>query len=1035
MKLANRLAAFGLCILAGVASLAEAEDTDLFVNDPALPDRRPNVLIILDNTANWSASADGGTKFDLEKAALQSVFDQLPDDRFNIGLMLFSETGGDNGNPSGGYPRYAIREMNSENRAALSSRIAGLGRNADKGNSAEYALAMDEAYLYFSGLDARAGHNKVKRDEDAFDVNPRYRGTTEDTCAKKYIIFISNGAPDNGENTKAAAALAALGGKLNSDPIPLNPSGRQANWSDEYARFMARHDIKTYTIDVNPLTTGQGPDNTALLQSVAGQGQGRYYAVYTDLELELAIQSALDEMQAVNSVYASTALPVSVNVRGTHLNEVYMAVFRPDANARPRWLGNLKLYQLAVDASTNDLYLADSRGQPAQSPVTGFVRSDAISFWTHTSTYWSFSPRGTPESASDSPDGEVVEKGGSAQVQRDDWTAAAATGGWRRWLYTCTDGCTAGQVLSAADSDSWFWTSNGDISTSALGAANDSERDALIYWTRGHDNTSPAERSAGAVRPSIQGDVVHSRPAVVNYNRTGDDTDVVVFFGSNDGTLRAVKGGKTAGGHELWAFVAPEHLGKLKRLRDNSPNIHVPSDPDDPDGNKPYFVDGNIGVYVHDLNGDGRIIADADDDEVDDRAWIFVPMRRGGRFLYAFDVSNPEAPRFKWRRTHADTGYGELGQTWSEPKAALINLNGNRTPVLIMGAGYDPARDDRFPDDATVTRTMGRGVFVINAAGGDVIWQAGPSPSGAAHNLTVAGMQYSIPADVTVIDRDRNGFADRVYAADTGGNVWRLDIGSTDPGNWAVYRLASLGGTGANARKFLYPPDVVYGEGYDAVLIGSGDREHPLTAAHDETVIDHFYMLKDRNTGPSGAGQTTLTLSDLYDATGNLAQVGTASQAAAARVSLSDSYGWYVRLTGSGEKTVGSAITIAGSVFFGTNEPTPPDTDLCLPNLGTARIYVLSFTDASATGEFDGIEGLTTTDRNMTVPGGGLLPSPTPVIVKIGEGNAPVHQAVCFGPTCVPPPTDTFDRRNRVFWFRCIEGDGGNSATAACAND
>jgi hypothetical protein len=35
----------------------------------------------------------------------------------------------------------------------------------------------------------------------------------------------------------------------------------------------------------------------------------------------------------VNSVFASSTLPVSVNVRGAFLNQVYMGVFRPDANS------------------------------------------------------------------------------------------------------------------------------------------------------------------------------------------------------------------------------------------------------------------------------------------------------------------------------------------------------------------------------------------------------------------------------------------------------------------------------------------------------------------------------------------------------------------------------------------------------------------------------------------------------------------------------------------------------------------------------
>lgn len=1020
MSIWNWIRAFGLFAVFGLSSWSLAQDTDLFVDNPGADDRLPNVLIILDNTANWSASAAGTTKFALEKAALQSVFSQLPEGKFNIGMMLFSETGGGNGNPSGGYVRYAIREMDATNKASLGSLIAGLGINADKGNGAEYALAMHEAYLYFKGQNARAGHNKVKRDEYAFNPNPKYRSPIVDACAKNYIIFISNGAPDSGENTEAGGLLQSLGGRLGSDPIALNPSTRQANWTDEYARFLAAININTYAIDVNPLTTGQGPANTALLKSVASQGKGRYYAVFNATDLELALENALTEILSINSVYASTALPVSVNVRGTFLNEVYMAVFRPDPSARPRWLGNMKLYQLAVNDATGALFLADAQGQPAQSPVTGFIRSDARSFWTEPSTYWAHSPRGTPESASDSPDGEVVEKGGTAQVQRSAWPS--------RRLYTCTGSCSSGTDLSTKP----FATSNAEITAGSLGVATADDRTALINWVRGADNTTPpelpADRAANEARPSLHGDVVHSRPTVVNFNSTGNDTDIVVFYGANDGVLRAVQGGKTEAdsGTELWGFVAPELFSRLKWLRDDSPAINVPSDPDDPPGNKPYFMDGSMSVLVRDVNGDRRLRAGDGD-----TAYLYVPMRRGGRFLYAFDVSDPAQPKFLWKRTRGDTGYGELGETWSEAKVARINLGTAAAPVptsvLVMGAGYDPAADDRLPAG---TNTQGRGVLVIDALTGDVLWQAGPSPSGATYNRTVASMTRSIPADVTVIDRNRDGFADRIYAVDTGANVWRIDVGNTNPSAWQVHKLAELGGTGTGARKFLFPADVVYGRDaagpYDAVLVGSGDREQPF----DRTILNRFFMLKDRKTGLDGSGQATISMSDLYDATENLIQEGTAAQQAQAQIDITNAKGWYITLR-TGEKVVGSAITIGGSVFFATNQPKPPedvDPNVCTGDLGIARIYVVSYKDARSTSELNDIAGLDKRDRSTKTTGGGLLPSPTPVIVDIDGGT---YQAVCFGPTCLQPPDVVLDQRRRVWWHRCIDGEG-DSAVGAC---
>lgn len=84
-----------------------AEDIDLFVGTPPNATDAPNVLIVLDNTANWN------TPFNNEMAALSSVVSALPADKFRVGLMLANETGNPNNNTKGGYVRAAIRLMDS----------------------------------------------------------------------------------------------------------------------------------------------------------------------------------------------------------------------------------------------------------------------------------------------------------------------------------------------------------------------------------------------------------------------------------------------------------------------------------------------------------------------------------------------------------------------------------------------------------------------------------------------------------------------------------------------------------------------------------------------------------------------------------------------------------------------------------------------------------------------------------------------------------------------------------------------------------
>ena len=86
--------------LAGT-SIAFADDIDIFTAGAGTTSK-PNVLIILDNSSNWSAafganSCNTGnmaasTKFASEMCALKNVIGGL-DANVRVGLMLFAETG------------------------------------------------------------------------------------------------------------------------------------------------------------------------------------------------------------------------------------------------------------------------------------------------------------------------------------------------------------------------------------------------------------------------------------------------------------------------------------------------------------------------------------------------------------------------------------------------------------------------------------------------------------------------------------------------------------------------------------------------------------------------------------------------------------------------------------------------------------------------------------------------------------------------------------------------------------------------------
>jgi type IV pilus assembly protein PilY1 len=219
---------------------------------------------------------------------------------------------------------------------------------------------------------------------------------------------------------------------------------------------------------------------------------------------------------------------------------------------------------------------------------------------------------------------------------------------------------------------------------------------------------------------------------------------------------------------------------------------------------------------------------------------------------------------------------------------------------------------------------------------------------------------------------------------------------------------------------------VVYGKDangpYDALLIGSGDREHPFNglgdAAHplSDAVANRYYMFKDRDTGISyGATYTrvAITETDLYDATANLIQVGTASEKTAATAALTAAQGWFITLA-TGEKVVGSSITLAGIVFFNSNQPSLPTPGECTSNLGIAREYAVGYKDGTAMIDNNADGQKTTSDRSKKREGGGYPPSPVAVVVQI-DGTP--YQGVISGPDVQNPP----GARIRTYWQKMTQ--------------
>jgi type IV pilus assembly protein PilY1 len=1019
-KICQALAA--LFVFLAYISPSMAEDIELFVGVPPTTQETPNVIIVMDNTANWN------TKFANEKAALVSVFNGMPANKFRVGLMMFTETGGGNSGEDGAYVRAAARVITADNKSTYANLISNLDIANDKSNGGKVGKAMMEVYRYLSGGSAHAGNEKNKTDYsnntagNAYDdavhaltgnaLNSKsasiYNKPGSGDCIKNYIIYISNGpAQDNSSDiTTALNALSSAGGRTST--ISISPSGSQDNPADEWARFMKKSSIKgvVYTLDVDKELSGQGPGWTALMKSMATQSGGRYFDVSsTGSGIVDAINSILSEVQSVNSVFASVSLPVSVNTQGTYLNQVYIGMFRPDGDAAPRWKGNLKQYKMAF--LNGELKLVDGDGSAAINNQTGFITECARSYWTPTAvdTEWSSASESdclTIANAADSnyPDGNVVAKGGQAYKLR---------AGASRTSLTCADASCTSVVT--------FNTTN--VSETKLGVASSAQA-SLINWAKGVDvDNEDNDASSTDNRLSMHGDVVHSRPVAVDFGTSGSPK-VVVFYGANDGWLRAVNGnradaiGSIAAGSELWSFAPPEFLSKFSRLRANTQLITYLNTPATGTARKDYGIDGPITAYKGTMGGSTKTV-------------IYGTMRRGGRSIYAFDVSNsattPTSPTFKWRigcTADGDCSPGThmsgIGQTWGGVKTFKHgNYGSGASPLLLFGGGYDTCEDyDALTAGGAnhncTSSSTGHYIYVIDADTGAVV----KSFDTSAEMVASINKYRGVIADMSIVP-GTDGYAKYAYIADLGGNVFRMTLTGA-PSAWTLTQIASLGcdtaSTACSAnRKLMFAPSVINTATDEyTLLLGSGDREKPITGYASATAVtNYFFMFKDKPNDASYFGTSDCGISIVC--MNSLVRI---ERGADSPTTLGTKKGW-VMVLNSTEQVVTQALTIFSVVTFSTHEPavtgSTPAAGTC-SNLGTTRVYNVGYEYGAPA---DG-------DRYEDVSGDGLPPTATAGLVTLDTGETVPFCIGCSGdsPLESKKPTASSSSimpKGRLYWY------------------
>jgi len=1073
-------------VLAGVQ--ARAADIDLFAGVRPAGADAPNVLIVLDNAANFSASvstqrcsitADGtvrvdgngtaatnldGTAAAVVQCALYAAIQALEaraDATMNLGVMGFNNTGMKQFNPgtnsfssdcvngTGGCLLMPLTPLTGTNKANILEWIrnwalAGGSNYVVKANNSANGAVMQEAWAYFFGKVGVSGRN--------------YAGLIPGGgCARKTVIFVGNNYRNNatpGDGTNEAnsplkplngtsldvlkranpaattAQLAFVTGTVSSGicgtgTATLSTAEGQGAYALNWARYMKVQGITTFSIGVlGPTCNAEYAGHLAKM-GADDIGGGRYFAT-TDYEgLKNAFLKALGEVQSINSVFAAVSLPVSVNTQGSYLNRVYIGMFKPQQHFYPRWDGNLKQYKLGEVNGV--LRLQDADSVAAVNNITGFITECARSYWTPDTvdSYWALDPAGGCLTVADSassnyPDGNIVEKGAQAYKLR---SLTPDT----RTVKTCSPVLADCTVLTN------FVMGNTAITQAALNPASGAiDREDLIEWARGRNNKideNELSKGSTAMRPSSHGDIVHSRPVPVNHG-TLTDPSIVVYYGGNDGMLRAVNGNRnnpadstvgriTSGGTtydagaELWSFMPPEFYDKIKRLRNNDITISFPGSPAMDAKPKDYGVDGPLTAFQGSIGGVNK-------------TYMYATMRRGGRFIYAFDVTVPGSPALLWKKgcpnnfpdsgTVSDTGcspgFSGLGQTWSSLKTIHVPGYGSGTsPLLITGGGYDTCEDyDALTaggknHNCAVATTKGNKVFVLDVVTGTVI-KAFPT-------------DRAVIADSTLV-RDPAGMVKYAYTSDMGGNVYRMNFGTGDYSTWTITKIASLGcDTPASCtdsvpnRKFMFAPSVATTDNETYyVLLGSGDREKPLRYyASATSVTNYFFMVKDKPAATDWLTSENTTCGANVICKNSL--FGILTSATPSATDLATKKGWYLGLT-STEQVVTSSVIIFGVVTFSTHQPTVTAANACTSNLGTTNVYNINYLNVAGIGDKD--------VRYEHLIGDGLPPSPVAGQVTLDNGKKVPFCIGCSSssPLEGAPPKElgsVIRPKGRTYWY------------------
>jgi hypothetical protein len=513
------------------------------------------------------------------------------------------------------------------------------------------------------------------------------------------------------------------------------------------------------------------------------------------------------------------------------------------------------------------------------------------------------------------------------------------------------------------------------ITNTDLGVSTDAERANLINHIRGMDaydinqNANVTEERTWKL-----GDIFHSNAVIVGspnvnfqdmgysgsggFYETKKNRQKIILVGANDGMLHAFN---ASTGVEEWAFIPPSVLKTLQLMS----STHT------------YYVDGSPKV------SDVWIYSGATDTtkSVDEwRTILICGLRKGGKQYFALDITDTLNPIFLWEfpRSNDAATLAKVGQSWSDPAINKVKIEQGgqlyERWVAFIGGGLDPN------ETKTIKSLIGRAFFVIDIKTGEIIWEYSSDPS-VTYPLTDQRryMTYSFPAAPTAADLNGDGYVDRVYIGDLGGQMWGFNVSfnatnGTSNSLWSAYRLTQPPASNAEKHPVFYSAAVAFDEyRHPWVYYGTGDRENPLDTTNPP---EFFYAVKDDGLGvyPRRENQELQEISSVNTFTPDPTKKG-----------------WYMILELSAqlvEKVLAKPVVFDNIVYFTTFAYKGNATGCSID--GDARLYMLYYQTGGGALNVDeliDLKGTPSSQRYIKIGQG--VPS-NPVISVNNKGKASI---------------------------------------------